>query len=253
MMMRKLLTITTLALVLAACSTDNADISSDFDGTGRGGSLARFAINSNTLYTVYGSELKVFDITNATVPEAVGATENLWQIETVFSRGEHLFLGTPFGMTILNVTEPLSPGFVSSFEHAFACDPVVADQDYAYITLRSIGRNCGQIDDQLNIVDIKDLFDPRLEEIVPMDGPKGLGIDGDLLFVCDLGLKVYDKSDIRNLRQLQYFDIPANDVIPLDGVLMVVADDGLYQYDYSGSELNLLSKVDILPEVIAER
>ena len=86
-----------------------------------------------------------------------------------------------------------------------------------------------------------------------MDGPKGLGIDEDLLFICDQGLKVFDKSDIRNLRELQYFDIPANDVIPLNGVLMVVADDGLYQYDYSGSELTLLSKVDILPEVIAER
>ena len=77
-----------------------------------------------------------------------------------------------------------------------------------------------------------------------MTMPLGLGIDGDILFLCDDGLKVYDVSDVQNIVLLNHFDISAFDVIPLGEILLVVADDGLYQYKYSGDEIEFVSKLE---------
>ena len=41
-------------------------------------------------------------------------------------------------------------------------------------------------------------------------------------------------------------DIQAYDVIPLNGVLMLIGDDGLHQYDYTDlSDIKLLSTIAI--------
>lgn len=71
-----------------------------------------------------------------------------------------------------------------------------------------------------------------------MYNPHGLGIDGDLLFVCDgdAGLKIFDKSDpldIINNKLAHYPDFFAFDVIPFEGVLMLIGKDGITQYSYS--------------------
>lgn len=38
------------------------------------------------------------------------------------------------------------------------------------------------------------------------------------------------------------------DVIPLNGLLLLIADNGLYQFDYAGSKLSLVSKIDVSPQ-----
>jgi hypothetical protein len=84
-----------------------------------------------------------------------------------------------------------------------------------------------------------------------LDHPHGLAIDGTTLFICEgeFGLKVFDASNSRQIvqNQLAHIDnIHAFDVIPLNGVLMVIGDDGLYQYDYSDpANLQLLSKMTL--------
>lgn len=86
-----------------------------------------------------------------------------------------------------------------------------------------------------------------------MFNPHGLGIDDDALFVCDgsAGLKIYDATDISKISQnlkFQYGDITALDVIPFNNVLMMISEDGLYQYDYSDLEnITLLSDIKINP------
>lgn len=235
-----------LSMVLLGCSSEDS-VDAAGGGSGQGGSLARFTIANNTLYTVFEDNIHVVDITNPADPVSTGFAESRWQIETLFSRGDYLFLGTPFGMEVLDISNPFNPQYVSSFEHAFSCDPVVADDEYAYVTLRSVGRRCGSIASQLNIINVSDITNPQLEHVHFMEEPYGLGIDGDLLFICDNGLKVYDRRSPATLPLLQEFNIPAIDVIPLNGLLLVVAEDGLYQYRYANNELTLLSKVDILP------
>jgi hypothetical protein len=72
----------------------------------------------------------------------------------------------------------------------------------------------------------------------PLFNPHGLGVDGNLLFICDgkAGLKIYDKSDPLAIiaHQVAYYpDFDTFDVITLDGILVLTGEKGIYQYDYS--------------------
>jgi hypothetical protein len=72
----------------------------------------------------------------------------------------------------------------------------------------------------------------------PLTNPHGLGKDGDLLFICDgsAGLKIFDAADPRTITGhliKAYPGIHAYDVIPLNGILILIGADGLYQYDYT--------------------
>ena len=82
-----------------------------------------------------------------------------------------------------------------------------------------------------------------------MQGPSGLGIDGDKLFVCDgiAGLKVFDASNPLQISILETLpDLDCNDVIPHNNVLVVSDSLGLLQYNYSGDPpMPLLSEIAI--------
>ena len=84
-----------------------------------------------------------------------------------------------------------------------------------------------------------------------MEFPSGLGIDGTNLFICEgqFGLKVFDASDpltIGDNLLHSFEDIHAFDVIPFNNILIMIGNDGLYQYDYSDSEnLELLSHIPV--------
>jgi hypothetical protein len=217
-------------------------------GSGLGGSFARFAIYQDYLYVVDSWTMHVFDIDNLTQPNQVSLVELGWGIETIFPYQDKLFIGSNNGMQIFDNSDPKNPQFVSDFDHAMACDPVVVDDNYAFITLRS-GNRCFGIDNQLDVVDIGILESPRLIKTYPMEHPHGLAIDSDILFLCEgaHGLKVFDVSNKNAIDQnllLHLPDIPAYDVIAIDSHLILVGDNGIYQFDYSDpSNLELLSVI----------
>jgi len=215
--------------------------------TGQGGSLARFKIVNDILYAVDSHNINIFNINNLESPEELGDIYAGFDIETIFNRNDYLFLGSMRGMYIYDITSPTTPQFVSEFQHGTACDPVVVDDQYAYITLRA-GNSCGAIDSSLQIVDITDLYHPELKKSYPMDNPYGLGVKDNLLFICDgaSGFKVYNKTDIENLELLDHFkDINTFDVIPLEERLLMIGDNELFQYKYSDNGLDLLSKFSL--------
>ena len=215
--------------------------------TGQGGSLARFKIVNDILYAVDSHSINIFNIDNLESPEEVGEVYAGFDIETIFNRDAHLFLGSMSGMYIYDISSPATPKFVSEFQHGTACDPVVVDDQYAYITLRA-GNFCGALDSSLQIVDISDLYNPELKKSYSMDNPYGLGIKDNLLFICDgtSGLKVYNKIDIENLELLDHFtNINTYDVIPLDERLLMIGDNELFQYKYSDNGLELISKFSL--------
>ncbi len=215
--------------------------------TGQGGSLARFKIVGDFLYAVDSHNINVFEISDLQNPLDLEDVYAGFDIETIFSRGEHLFLGSMRGMYIYDISSPDKPQFVSEFQHGTACDPVVVDGDYAYVTLRG-GNGCGATESGLFIVDISNISSPELKISYPMDGPYGLGIKGEKLFVCDgtSGLKVYDKTDVENLVALDHFkDITTFDVIPLEETLLMVGDETLYQYEYLSENIRLLSTLQL--------
>ena len=222
---------------------------------GTGGSMARFAIKGDMLYTVSTTTLKLFNVEDAANPKyfpdrdlPVG-----FEIETIFPMDSMLFIGSRNGMYIYDITEPRFPLLMSQVSHLRSCDPVVAQDNYAYVTLNTNSTNCGgTANNVLHIYDITIPTEPILKKTLFMYGPQGLGIDGNKLFVCDRGLKVFDISDpinprqIDDLFQIEEVDVrAAYDVIPVDGLLILVAQEGLFQFDYTGDRIKFVSKIEI--------
>ncbi|GJM29757.1 MAG: hypothetical protein DHS20C17_23920 [Cyclobacteriaceae bacterium] len=233
----------------AARALSSAESNSGSSGSGLGGSFARFAIHTNFLYVVDSWTMHVFDIDQLRSPNEVSLVELGWGIETIFPYHDKLFIGSNTGMQIFDNSDPRNPTFLSGFAHAMACDPVVAQDDIAYITLRT-GNRCFGIDNQLDVVDISTIERPQLLKSYPMEHPHGLAIDSDILFVCEgkYGLKVFDAGNNQTIDQnliAHLKDIHAYDVIAIDSHLILVGDDGIYQYDYANPEaLKLLSVIN---------
>lgn len=207
-------------------------------GSGTGGSMARFMLNSDYLYLISQPWLlKTVDVEKADKMSVVDSITVPRTMETLFKLEENLFVGTTTGMLIYDVANASKPVYVSQYDHITACDPVVADGRYAYVTLRT-GNRCNGVQNLLEVIDISSLSHPYLVKSYPMFNPHGLGVDGDLLFICDgkAGLKIYDKSDplaILTSQVAHYPDFDTFDVIPMNGILMLVGAEGIYQYDYS--------------------
>lgn len=215
--------------------------------TGQGGSLARFKIVDEYLYAVDSHSINIFNISDLGSPKTLGPVSAGFDIETIFNQGNYLFLGSRSGMFIYDISSPAVPTYVSEFQHGTACDPVVVDGDYAYVTLRG-GNACGAAESGLYIIDISNISNPVLQKEYPMDGPYGLGIKAEKLFICDgdSGLKVYDKTDVDNLVQLNHFkDINTFDVIPLENTLLMTGEDAIYQYRYLDDNIRLLSTLSL--------
>ena len=215
--------------------------------TGQGGSLARFKIVSDYLYAVDSHTIHVIDIEDLANPVNVKDVSAGFDIETIFNQGNHLYLGSMQGMYIYNISVPDNPTFISQFQHGTACDPVVVDGETAYITLRG-GNLCGAIESGLFVIDVKDLSSPNQIAQYNLDNPYGLGVQGDLLFVCDgtSGLRVFNKKDPKNLVQIQHLkDINSFDVIPLEKKLLLIGSDKLHQFSYIENGIEPLSVLEM--------
>jgi hypothetical protein len=205
--------------------------------SGVNGSMSRFTLYDKYLYAVINDQMCIFDLSESK-PTAKGS-EYIGNVETIFSYKDNLFLGMPTGMSIYSVKDPLKPVRCSTITHVLGCDPVVVDNDLAYVTVHS-GNFCGQNNDELFIVDVKDVYHPSQLVSYKMTNPKGLGIDNGHLFLCDDGLKVFkigkDPQMLIANQTLHKTGMDGYDLIPYENVLMMIADDGLYQYDYSDWE-----------------
>lgn len=235
-----------LVLLAFACSLGDKG-SSDMIGSdsGQGGSMAGFTIIGDHLFTIGNSDhLKVADISTPANPVYKKTFSPGFGIETIFPRGNHLFLGSQTGMFIYDATDAENPKKLSFYQHIFSCDPVVADDRFAYVTMNSVWGNCGQNSNQLQIVDISNLTNPSMVFSKTMNSPRGLSIQNDTLIVCDNGLKVFRVDESRkNITLLNEFNIKATDVISLGNNWLVIGDDGFYQYQIKSNEIKLLSTI----------
>ncbi len=216
---------------------------------GIAGSMARFALTGNYLYTVDDTYLNVFNITNRNNPTFSNKTQVDWHVETIYPFRDKLFIGSNNGMYIYDInTSPANPVKIGEFTHVRSCDPVIADNNFAYVTLHS-GTTCLGYSNELDIVKLNDLTNSQLVKIYNLSSPHGLSKDGNLLFICDGsdGLKIYNSSDVSNLQLIKQFsNLETYDVIAYNNIALVVAKDGLYQYDYADvNNIHLLSKISI--------
>lgn len=230
---------------MALASSDKAAVNKIV--TGISGSMARFTIAGNYLYTVNISSLVVFDISTQLNPERINDVHIGWNIETIYPFEGNLFIGSATGMFIYNISDPTTPNYVSSVQHIRMCDPVISDGKYAYVTLRA-GAECGTVTgSQLQVLDITNLSTPVLINTYTMENPYGLGKTGDLLWICDGtdGLKVFDATDPTKLAFKYHIKtLEPYDVIPVNNRLIVSAKEGIVQYDASNPDkLTELSRI----------
>ncbi len=215
---------------------------------GISGSLARFALIGNYMYAVSTDSLKVIDVSSDEDPSVANSIGLGWGIETIFPFKDKLFIGSNDGMFIYSVQNPTGPLKQGNFNHLRTCDPVIADNNYAYVTLHS-GSQCAGFENQLDVLDIADLQSPQLIKTYQLTNPRGLSKDGDLLFICDGsdGLKVFTAADPKAITLRKQFVLPeSNDVIACNNIALVISDDGLYQFDYSDKDnIKLISKITV--------
>ncbi|KAA6441360.1 hypothetical protein FEM33_02285 [Dyadobacter flavalbus] len=229
----------------------SASSSSNSGGTsGKAGSMSRFALHDNFLYTVSQSSLHLFNISKPSSPSDFSTINLGWNIETIFPYKNKLFIGSSTGMFIYDNSNPSAPQQLSVFQHGNACDPVVVHDDIAYVTLRT-GTACAGTQNQMDLVDVSDASSPQLIRSYQMQNPHGLSIDFPILYLCEgeFGLKIFnaeDKMDIESKLLAHFKDMDAYDVISLGKTVLVIGKDGFYQYDASDvKNLRLLSKIPV--------
>jgi len=213
---------------------------------GINGSMSRFAQYNDYLYAVINNYMNIIDLSGDEPYKPTNDFYIGYNVETIFNYKNNMFMGTPSGMVIYSVEDPLKPEFMSWTTHVMGCDPVVVENDIAYVTIHS-GNVCGSNFNQLEILDVSNVKNPSLIVTYAMTMPKGLGIDNGTLFVCDNGLKIFNASNPQTIMAnllAHYSGMEGYDVIAFENVLMMIAEDGLYQYDYSDlSKISLLSKL----------
>jgi hypothetical protein len=218
-----------VALMLAGCSADqNSPGNNSTDGTG--GSLARFSLVGDYLYTVDDQSLRIFNITDPEQPAFVGEKYIGFDIETLYSLDEYLFVGSRLGMFIFDISDPKFPLQLSEVQHARSCDPVVSSGDYTYVTLHT-NESCEGNINQLEVYDTRDLLRPELLTTITMDRPIGLGLYQNYLLVTDLGVvRIFDVTNPAQPDLIGGIEQDAFDLIIRNDDLFLIGEESLSQY-----------------------
>ncbi|MGB4655134.1 MAG: hypothetical protein ACOXZ9_01150 [Bacteroidales bacterium] len=234
-----------LITALASCSMSKSDSDNSISpNNSRAGSLARFSVVDDYLYTVTTSELNTISLANKEHPIKVTSNPLNFYTETIFPYNDLLLLGTDNGMYVYSIVDKSIPAFKTFFRHIRSCDPVVAQNGYAYLTLNTSNVRCYNGSNLLQIIDISDINNITLKKEFNMDAPNGLDINNDTLYVCDNGIKILDVSDKQNPQIITYInDISAKDIIYNNGILIITGNEGLKQYKYKNGVLELLSSI----------
>lgn len=236
-----------IPLIVLSCESDgnSAALQSD-SNTGQGGSLARFVIKDNYLYTVDNEDLNVFSIINPQEPVQVNTVPIGFDIETLFNYRDYLYVGSRNGMFIYGTSDPEAPNQLSAVQHFTACDPVVANDSHAFVTLHAnIG--CGTDVNILEIYDIADITNPVLVSSRNLTRPIGLGLYHNYLFVCDDEVKIFDVSDPENAVLVNSIDRNTFDVIIQGNLLVLIGDEGLYQYSLDQTDIQNINSLSVIP------
>jgi hypothetical protein len=244
-MKKNILYLFSLAMLTAmSCGVDSV---ADTTSSTLSGSYAGMLTIGDNLYMISFDELNIMDVSDPASPVLKQTLKVSDNIESLFYNGDHLFVGSMEGMYIYSLQADGMLQFESltqyvEFEDVLPCDPIVANDTLSFSTLSTSGivdeGGCArwvQIN-ELRVYDIQDVSNPVLLSTIEMLEPKGLGLDGQYLFVCEKsdGIRVFDISDPSNLELIHSFPgFSAIDLIPAYGTLLVVGKDSLHQFDYT--------------------
>jgi hypothetical protein len=222
-------------LIFCGCEKQSDSASAGTGSTGTGGSMARFTIVGNYLYLADIGSLNVYKITNGAAPQFIKQVPVGNSVETIYPYNNQLFIGSQFGMYIYSLTDPENPSKLGQATHVRACDPVVAKDSFAFVTLKG-GTPCGSTTNALYTYNTKNVMNPIPLDTLALPTPAGLGYKDTTLFVCceNSGLAIINIKDPKNPSIKKF--ITANsfyDVIPLGNTLVCMVKTGIDLYDIS--------------------
>lgn len=232
--MKKYVSILCLSLFMIACNKDSSSGSSDPKSADSvGGSLATFTLKGNYLYVVDESQLNVFSVENKENPSKVNSVYVGFRIETLFPLGNYLFIGSQRGMYIYSLENPENPKKLSRYEHFTACDPVVANERNAFVTLHSTSV-CGNNLNVLQVYDVADLEKPKLIHQRNLTFPRGLCLLSDkVLAVCDSDLKFFSIENPAEPILKHSVDKNYKDLIFHNNTLFAFGEREITQYGFT--------------------
>lgn len=235
--------------LLASCSKDDVSGDSTGGGTGQVGSMARFAIARGHLYVVNDDNLSVYQLNGEGRMTFLAARRMNWgrMAETLFPYGDYLFVGTTTGMLIYSLDDPVNLTQVSEYRHIWACDPVVVQGNYAFVTLRN-GQQCQRAVNRLEVVDISQITAPRQVATLDLANPHGLAVNGRNLVICEGGHGLKSLAiDNPTLPKVQH-SLDAGhcyDVLAGSQSWIVTGADGIRQYRLD--DLDRLHEISRMP------
>lgn len=241
--MKKISTFLLFILLVSGCSTDSDNLS---NGDGQGGSLAIFALKGNYLYAVDNSKLNVFSLLNTSTPVSVNEIEVGFNIETLFSYDQYLFIGSRNGMFIYSLENPENPVQLSSVQHFTACDPVIANATHSFVTLHS-GTFCGNALNVLQVYDTTNLSNPILVHSRNLTSPKGIALYNNYLFVCDDVIKIFNIQNPNEPTLVTTINKYCFDLIIRADSLYAIGESGLYRYQINP---NLITDIQFKSQVL---
>ena len=224
--MKKIISFVLIVFIIGCSDSDSAQ-NGDI---GQGGSLAVFAIKGNYLYGVDQMKLNVFSLIDTEKPVKVNEIPIGFDIETLFSYGDNLFIGSRNGMFIYSIANPENPTKLSSVQHFTACDPVIANSTHSYVTLNS-NTTCGNNTNVLQVYDTKDLTKPKLIHSRTLTQPTGISFyTADYLLVCDDVIKIFNIQNPVEPVLVHAIDKNCFDLIIRENTLFAIGNNGVYRY-----------------------
>ena len=106
-------------------------------------------------------------------------------------------------------------------------------QRYPCFCYTAFGNIFGNDINVLEVYDVTDVTAPVLLNSRNLSFPRGLGLFGDYLFVCDDEIKVFDITDPADSKLVTSLNRSAFDVIISNDLLIAIGESGLYQYRLS--------------------
>lgn len=230
-----LLVICALALMLSCTKDSGSGANASASQTGQNGSLTRFLIVNNHLYTISNDALVVYNITNSATPVLKNSIPVGFAIQTIFAYQDKLFIGSNTDMYIYSLTNPEAPSKLATVTYFVrGKDPVVARDSVAYSTVRN--EFGGGV---LNCFNIKDITQPITVNRLQMINPYGLGLKGVALYVCeaDSGIKVFNIANTYApvLSKTLRFNELAYDVIVAGNILVCYIKGGVSFFDITNA------------------
>jgi len=222
-----------------------ASVPTSFIGSGRDikGTLNKIAVYNGYVYVVSDRKLHYFQ-NASTDMMLVGNIDMSSGMETIYSEGNHLFIGTQSSMIVMDVSNPYTPTEVSTYWHPNSCDPVLPVGNIAYLTLRTADfTGCSGDENTLDVLDITDINNPEEINTIAMTSPYGMAMINNQLYVGEgvNGMSIFDATDPANPQLIETnTSIVAYDIIehPTEpNRILTTSDFGLSQYEVNATTM----------------